>query len=91
MNLAVFDIDPSRIPADCPIYTYRKWRSLPNEQKEGMLETLQELSDSSTVYEVKGGTKIRKSDFMLPKSAKAIFRTVFLLQIVLGHLLKKGS
>jgi hypothetical protein len=77
MNLAVFDIDPSRIPADCPIYTYRKWRSLPNEQKEGMLETLQELSDSSTMYEVKGGTKIRKSDFMLHNPQKRFYELFF--------------
>jgi hypothetical protein len=64
MNLAIFDIDPSRIPADCPIYTYRKWRSLPDEDKEGMLEILQELSDCSSVHEVKGGTEIRKSDLL---------------------------
>jgi hypothetical protein len=64
MNLAIFDIDPSRIPADCPIYTYRKWRSLPDERQGRDARDPAGVVRLLFVHEVKGGTEIRKSDLL---------------------------
>jgi hypothetical protein len=52
-----------------------------------MLEILQELSDCSSVHEVKGGTEIRKSD-LLQLIRKSDFLTCFSAKIILGSELK---